>query len=418
MGSVTHKNAIVLGCGVGVRSQCPPASLSRRLRGSRLPFPARGRELDLSGPSAPSAHARPRPSRPGPASPAVRRRRARARGNDITTRQSPLREVSHSDGVAMEPRAGSLPVLPMSHSALCHRRLQAGHPGTNLELHGGSRRGQLPPTCSPQDPQLQGGVQGSGAPPSPAGVQSGGNRQSQPRRSPEQGPLPGAPEPKNTAGSDAATEKGAVQQDHATPRGDGSRAAQGVRNFSVPVGLDSSVHVDLVVVGSVAVSEKGWRIGKGEGYADLEYAMMVSMGAVCEGTPVVTTVHDCQVLDFPEALLEDHDLTVDYILTPTRVIATGCERPKPVGITWSKISPEMLERIPVLRSLRERERRAGKDVSLWADLPHPAPLCTVVGPQLAPRPGLSVPGAASGRMGSPQQRSHAGQTQALRHRRL
>lgn len=33
--------------------------------------------------------------------------------------------------------------------------------------------------------------------------------------------------------------------------------SQGVRNFSVPVGLDSSVRVDLVVVGSVAVSEKG-----------------------------------------------------------------------------------------------------------------------------------------------------------------
>lgn len=40
----------------------------------------------------------------------------------------------------------------------------------------------------------------------------------------------------------------------------------------------------------------GWRIGKGEGYADLEYAMMVSMGAVSQGTPVVTIVHDCQVL--------------------------------------------------------------------------------------------------------------------------
>lgn len=39
----------------------------------------------------------------------------------------------------------------------------------------------------------------------------------------------------------------------------------------------------------------GWRIGKGEGYADLEYAMMVSMGAVHQGTPVVTIVHDCQV---------------------------------------------------------------------------------------------------------------------------
>lgn len=39
----------------------------------------------------------------------------------------------------------------------------------------------------------------------------------------------------------------------------------------------------------------GWRIGKGEGYADMEYAMMVSMGAVQEDTPVVTIVHDCQV---------------------------------------------------------------------------------------------------------------------------
>ncbi|KAK2085607.1 hypothetical protein P7K49_036907 [Saguinus oedipus] len=43
-----------------------------------------------------------------------------------------------------------------------------------------------------------------------------------------------------------------------------------------------------------------------------------------------------QVVDIPEELLEEHDITVDYILTPTRVIATGCERPKPMGITWSK----------------------------------------------------------------------------------
>ncbi|XP_049560031.1 methenyltetrahydrofolate synthase domain-containing protein isoform X4 [Orcinus orca] len=140
--------------------------------------------------------------------------------------------------------------------------------------------------------------------------------------------------------------------------------SQGVRNYSTPVGLDSRVLVDLVVVGSVAVSEKGWRIGKGEGYADLEYAMMVSMGAVSQGTPVVTIVHDCQVVDIPETLLEDHDLTVDYILTPTRVITTGCERPKPTGIVWSKISCEMMGKMPVLRSLRCREEQAGKDVTL------------------------------------------------------
>ncbi|XP_023493221.2 methenyltetrahydrofolate synthase domain-containing protein isoform X6 [Equus caballus] len=98
-----------------------------------------------------------------------------------------------------------------------------------------------------------------------------------------------------------------------------------------------------------------------------------------------------QVVDIPEALLEDHDLTVDYILTPTRVIATGCERPKPAGIIWSKISCEMMEKIPVLRSLRSREKQAGKDVSLQdeprdldASRLQTAPLRALRGPQALP----------------------------------
>lgn len=42
-------------------------------------------------------------------------------------------------------------------------------------------------------------------------------------------------------------------------------------------------------------SPAGFRIGKGEGFADLEYGMMAAMGAVDESTVVVTIVHDCQV---------------------------------------------------------------------------------------------------------------------------
>ncbi|KAE8608781.1 hypothetical protein XENTR_v10011601 [Xenopus tropicalis] len=140
--------------------------------------------------------------------------------------------------------------------------------------------------------------------------------------------------------------------------------SQGVRDYSVPMGLDAKVQVDLVVVGSVAVSVEGWRIGKGEGFADMEYAMMVSMGAVTEHTVVVTVVHDCQVVDIPEELLEDHDLTVDFILTPTRIIKTDCKRAKPQGIIWSMITREMMAKIPILRNLQDRERKAGRDVSL------------------------------------------------------
>uniref|UniRef100_A0A673ZQP3 Methenyltetrahydrofolate synthase domain-containing protein n=1 Tax=Salmo trutta TaxID=8032 RepID=A0A673ZQP3_SALTR len=145
--------------------------------------------------------------------------------------------------------------------------------------------------------------------------------------------------------------------------------SQGVKEFSVPVGLDSKVQVDLLVVGSVAVSEKGYRIGKGEGFADMEYAMMLCMGAVTESTVVVTIVHDCQVVDIPEDLIESHDITVDYILTPTRVIKTDCQRSKPQGVIWTKLNAEMLEKIPVLKKLRALEEEQGKDVTLGTHPP-------------------------------------------------
>ncbi|RXM29541.1 Methenyltetrahydrofolate synthase domain-containing protein [Acipenser ruthenus] len=144
---------------------------------------------------------------------------------------------------------------------------------------------------------------------------------------------------------------------------------QGVKEYSVPIGLDAKVQVDLVVVGSVAVSEKGWRIGKGEGFADMEYAMMVSMGAVSQSTIVVTIVHDCQVVDIPEELVDTHDLTVDYILTPSKVIKTECKHPNPKGIIWSKVDLNLLGKIPILKKLREMEKEAGKDVTLKTELP-------------------------------------------------
>lgn len=138
---------------------------------------------------------------------------------------------------------------------------------------------------------------------------------------------------------------------------------QGVKEYSVPVGFETKTRVDLVVVGCVAVSKNGLRIGKGEGFADLEWAMMSSMGAVNENTVVVVTCHDCQVLDLNEKLFGPHDLTVDFILTPTQVIKCD-KRAKPKGIIWSMLSEEKLERIPILKKLRFFERQAGRDTRL------------------------------------------------------
>ncbi len=91
--------------------------------------------------------------------------------------------------------------------------------------------------------------------------------------------------------------------------------------------------------------------------------MMSSMEAVNENTIIVSCVHDCQVLDMPEELFGSHDITVNYICTPTRLIDCPL-RPKPSGIIWSMLTREKLRQIPILRKLRAKEKAMGKTVTL------------------------------------------------------
>ena len=95
----------------------------------------------------------------------------------------------------------------------------------------------------------------------------------------------------------------------------------GIDSLSKPVPMASRIKIDLVVIGSVAVDRLGHRIGKGEGFADLEWSMAASHhSAVTPETVVISTVHDVQVFDeLPESLFSSHDLPVDIIVTPTEV---------------------------------------------------------------------------------------------------
>ncbi len=54
----------------------------------------------------------------------------------------------------------------------------------------------------------------------------------------------------------------------------------------------------------------GYRLGRGHGFEDLEYAVMRSMGVIDETTPIITTVQDCQLVDIPDELMEEHDFDV------------------------------------------------------------------------------------------------------------
>ncbi len=108
--------------------------------------------------------------------------------------------------------------------------------------------------------------------------------------------------------------------------------------------------IDVVVVGSVAVSPRtGARLGKSHGYAELEWGVLAELGKVGEWTPVVTTVHDIQLID--EIPMEPFDLPVDYVATPTRLIAVEARPPKPRGILWEYVDDVLLGEVPILRAL-------------------------------------------------------------------
>nr|XP_016465343.1 PREDICTED: 5-formyltetrahydrofolate cyclo-ligase-like protein COG0212 isoform X2 [Nicotiana tabacum] len=95
----------------------------------------------------------------------------------------------------------------------------------------------------------------------------------------------------------------------------------GVAKYGRPIGLDEKIKVDLIVIGSVAVDPRtGARLGKGEGFAELEYGMLRYMGAIDDSTPVVTS-----------------------------------------GIYWEKLSPEKLSQIRILRQLKSKiEQETGQ----------------------------------------------------------
>jgi 5-formyltetrahydrofolate cyclo-ligase len=124
------------------------------------------------------------------------------------------------------------------------------------------------------------------------------------------------------------------------------------------VALNQLSPVDLVVMGSVAAGPDGARLGKGGGFADLEFALATLAGLIGPDTLCVTTVHEIQ-LQPPGAIpVTSHDVPVDLIVTPERVI--DCRgRPGPraaASIIWDDLTEAKIAAIPLLAA-----HRAGKD---------------------------------------------------------
>jgi 5-formyltetrahydrofolate cyclo-ligase len=122
------------------------------------------------------------------------------------------------------------------------------------------------------------------------------------------------------------------------------------------VTLDELTPVDLVVMGCVAVGEDGARLGKGGGFADLEFALATAAGLIGSHTVTVTTVHEIQLRPAGVIPLTSHDIALDFIVTPERVIdcrSRHARRPTAV-IRWDDLTEEKIAAIPLLGALRGR----------------------------------------------------------------
>jgi 5-formyltetrahydrofolate cyclo-ligase len=129
--------------------------------------------------------------------------------------------------------------------------------------------------------------------------------------------------------------------------GDASQMSRCAR-WAEPVELRDMPQLDAIVTGCVAVTDGGRRAGKGEGYSDIEFAILRELGH--DAVPVATTVNDVQVVGgFP---IETNDLPLTVIATPILTIRVSDPPPPPSTIEWDRLSDQDLSEMPILRELK------------------------------------------------------------------
>lgn len=133
--------------------------------------------------------------------------------------------------------------------------------------------------------------------------------------------------------------------DHAT-------TISGSSDVGVRVGPDEMEPIDLIVAGSVAVNDRGARVGKGEGYSDLEFAILREFGLVDDDTTTATTVHEIQVVD-EDLPTTPYDVPINWVFTSMREIQTDAPERKPQGVVWDELDKNRLAEIPILQGMKQ-----------------------------------------------------------------
>ena len=125
---------------------------------------------------------------------------------------------------------------------------------------------------------------------------------------------------------------------------------KGALRHGLVVAEEELPEIDLVLGGSVAVNLRGARIGKGGGFSDIEYGLLIEAGKIDDHSVVATTVHPIQILR-ENLMVTDHDLPVDLIATSRAVIEVDRDYERPRGILWDHLQPPQIHEIPILERM-------------------------------------------------------------------
>ncbi len=125
------------------------------------------------------------------------------------------------------------------------------------------------------------------------------------------------------------------------------------RKYGLQFGPDDLPRVDLMLTGAVAVDNRGRRLGKGEGYFDLEYLILLAAGRIKAEVRIIALIHDLQIVDqVPDVM---GDVAVDLIVTPSRVLWAKDRPVRPKRIDWKRLPRHKIKKMTPLFHLRGKQ---------------------------------------------------------------
>ena len=118
---------------------------------------------------------------------------------------------------------------------------------------------------------------------------------------------------------------------------------------------DEIERIDLVVIGPAAVNNFGAKVGKGEWFSDLEYAIGLEFRINDEYTPIITTIHPFQLIDINIPMMV-HDVPLSYIVTKDKLIKTENFYKRPNKVFWNLLDDKIKE-IAILNKLMKNKKK-------------------------------------------------------------